>query len=76
MRGAEGPNKVLRSTKEKRAWQKNEKEGVQHVRQDVHEQLKMQSKLSKGSFKQEENTTTSHLPFTTWCHLSPIIILR
>jgi hypothetical protein len=33
------------------------------VRQDAHEQLKMQSKPSKGSFKQEEKTTTSRLPF-------------
>jgi hypothetical protein len=47
------------------ARQKNEKEGVQHVRQDAHEQLKMQSKPSKGSFNQEEKTTTSHLPFIT-----------
>ena len=28
---------------------------------------------SKETFKQEEKTTTSHLPFVTWCHHAPIM---
>ena len=32
------------------------------MRQDAHEQLKLQ-----------EITTTSHLPFITWCHHAPMM---
>jgi hypothetical protein len=28
---------------------------------------------SKKSFKQEQKTTISHLPFITWCHHAPIM---
>jgi hypothetical protein len=28
---------------------------------------------SKESFKQEEKTTTTYLPFITWCHHAPMM---
>jgi hypothetical protein len=34
---------------------------------DIGDKMLMNSS-SKETFKQEEKTTTSHLPFITWCH--------
>ena len=39
---------------------------------DIGDKMLMNSS-SKESFKQEEKTTTSHLPLITWCHHTPMM---
>jgi hypothetical protein len=39
---------------------------------DMGDKILMDSS-SKENFKKEEKTTTSHIPFITWCHHAPII---
>ena len=39
---------------------------------DIGDKMLMNSS-SKESFKQDEKTTTSHLPSITWCHHTPMI---
>jgi hypothetical protein len=39
---------------------------------DMGDKMLMNSS-GKESFKKEEKTTTSHLPFITWCHHAPIM---
>ena len=39
---------------------------------DIGDKMLMNSP-SKESFKQEEKTTTSHRPFITWCHHTPMM---
>ena len=62
MRGAKGPNKVLRSTKERtEEWhdKRMRKEGVWYRRQDAHEQLK-QAKLQAGRKDHHKSSTLHH----------------
>ena len=65
MSGADGLNKMLRSTEE------GIKGGIRKEC-DIGDKMLMNNS-SKESFKQEEKTTTSHLPFITWCHHASII---
>lgn len=64
IKGAEGPNKVSRSIKERtKGWHDK------RMRKEYNLGDKMfMNSSSKESFKQEEKTATSHLPFVTWCH--------
>jgi hypothetical protein len=62
MRGAGGPNKVLRSTKEKTQGWHNKR--MRKKKCDIGDKMLMNSS-SKGSFKQKEKITISHLPFIT-----------
>jgi hypothetical protein len=67
MRGA---NKVLRSTKERtKGWHDKR---MRKKECDIGDKMLMNSS-SKESFKQEEKITTSHLPFITGCHHTPIM---
>ena len=66
---AEGPNKVPRYIKE-RTKRQHDKRILKEC--DIGDKMVMNSS-SKGTFKQEEKTTTSHLPFITWCHHAPMM---
>ena len=69
MSRAEGPNRMTRSTKERtKIW--HDKRMRKEC--DIGDKMLMNSS-SKESFKQEEKTTTSHLPFITRCHSAPIM---
>jgi hypothetical protein len=65
----EGPNRMTRSTKErtKRCHNKRMRKEC-----DIGDKM-LTNSSSQKSFKQEEKTTTSHLPFITWCHHAPIM---
>jgi hypothetical protein len=70
MSGAEGPSRMTRSTKERtKRWHEKR---MRKKECDIGDKMLMNSS-SKESFKQEEKTTTSHLPFSTWCDHAPII---
>jgi len=70
MSRAEGPNRMTRSTKERtKRWHDKR---MRKKECDIGDKMLMNSS-SKESFKQEEKTTTSHLPFITWCHSAPIM---
>jgi hypothetical protein len=59
---AEGSNRMTRSTKERtKRW--HDKRMRKEC--DMGDKILMNNS-SKESFKQEEKTTTSHLPFITW----------
>ena len=58
-----------RSTKE---WTKRWHDKIIRKKEcDIGDKMFMNSS-SKETFKQEEKTTTSHLPFVTWCHHDPM----
>jgi hypothetical protein len=64
MRGAKGPNKTPRSTKRKtKVW--HDKRMRKEC--DIGDKMLMNSAMRKK--------TTSHLPFITWCHHTPMIKL-
>jgi hypothetical protein len=67
MSRGEGLNRMIRSTKERtKRWHDK------RMRKECHMGDKMlMNSSSKESFKQEEKTTISHLPFITWCHHAP-----
>ena len=59
-----------RSTKERtKRWHDKR---IRKKEYDIGDKMLMNSS-SKGTFKQEEKITTSHLPFITWCHHAPIM---
>ena len=59
-----------RSTKE---WTKRWHDKIIRKKEcDIGDKMFMNSS-SKETFKQEEKTTTSHLPFITWFHHAPIM---
>jgi hypothetical protein len=70
MSRVEGSNRMARSTKERtKRWHDK---GMRKKECDMGDKMLMNSS-SKESFKQEEKTTISHLPFITWCHHTPIM---
>ena len=68
MSGAKGPNKMPKSTREK----KDSMTNAASKECDIGEKMLMNSS-SKESFKQEENSTISHLPSITWCHYTTLL---
>ena len=70
MSRGEGPNRMTRSTIERtKRWHDKR---MRKKECDMGDKMLMNSS-SKESFKQEEMTTISHLPFITWCHHDPIM---
>ena len=68
IRGAEGLNIVPRYTKERtKGWHDKRMRKEYNIGDK-----KLMNSSSKESFKQEEKTTTSHLPLITWCHHTPM----
>ena len=69
MRGAKGPKKVSRSTKERT---KGRHDKRMRKECDIGDKMLMNSS-SQESFKHEEKITTSHLPFIIGCHHTPMM---
>jgi hypothetical protein len=65
MSRAEGSNRMTRSTKERtKRWHDKR---MRKKECDMGDKIPMNNS-SKDNFKKKEKTTTSHLPFITWCH--------
>jgi hypothetical protein len=63
-------NIMIRSTKERtKRWHDKR---MRKKEFDIEDKMLMNNS-SKESFMLEEKTTTSHLPFITWCHHTPIM---
>ena len=70
MSRAEGPNRMIRSTKQRtKRWHDKRMRKKEY---DIGDKMLINSS-SKESFKQEEKTTTSHLASITWCHHAPMM---